>query len=150
MEGPATPTRSETLGRMTQALEAAKRARDRGANVQVARGVLKEARSAFMSGNYVEAMRLADYLVRLFEGGTVPAAPSPTASPSVDPFAAAGRLAQAEEAVRQARARGFNVAAAKAALKEAKRASKARDYAATIAFADQALELCGFSPRANP
>jgi len=50
---------------MTEALEAAKRARDRGANVQDARRGLKEARAAFEAGNYASAIERADYILRL-------------------------------------------------------------------------------------
>src|SRR5207247_4705031 len=66
---PTNSTRSAALDRMTQALDAAKRARDRGADVQVARRGLKDARAAFEAGNYAVAMERADYIIRLLDPG---------------------------------------------------------------------------------
>src|SRR2546429_9093017 len=62
---------------MTLALEAAKRARDRGSNVQIARRALLEARTAFEAGNYGVATERADYVLGLFEYGPAhPAMPA--------------------------------------------------------------------------
>jgi hypothetical protein len=60
--GPSTTgsERTAALSRMVAALEAAKRARDSGHNVQQVRGMLKAARSAFEAGDYPTAARLAD------------------------------------------------------------------------------------------
>jgi len=65
---------------MTLALEAAKRARDRGSNVQIARRALLEARTAFEAGNYGVATERADYVLGLFESG--PAHPAMPANAS--------------------------------------------------------------------
>jgi septation ring formation regulator EzrA len=139
---------------MTQALEAAKRARDRGVNVSTARVALKEARSAFERGDYARAMELADYLLAQLGSGTENVPPSMTTPPSppgaADLGAAAGRLAEAAETVKQAKTRGFNVQVAKAALKQAKRAFKAKDYGATVQLASQAIELSGSTGRVRP
>lgn len=142
---------------MTQALEAAKQARDRGANVLWARTALKEARSAFEQGNYASAMERADFILAQFGfGPEQPAAVGvPPAGPaqgfggpaSTDLGAAAGRLAEATESVKRAKARGFNVRVARAALKEAKRAYKARNYGKAIEYANQAIQSCGSSAR---
>jgi hypothetical protein len=50
---------------MTEALEAAKRARDQGADVRPMREVLKEARNAFEGGDYLRAMERADRVIEL-------------------------------------------------------------------------------------
>src|SRR2546421_10826086 len=52
--GPSTTgsERAAALSRMVAALEAAKKARDSGHNVQQVRGMLKAARSAFEAGGY--------------------------------------------------------------------------------------------------
>lgn len=149
-------SRSDALDRMTQALEAAKRARDRGANVQEARSVLKEARSAFERGDFATAKARADFLLERLGSPSAPsfgpAAPqSPTGVPEVgDLGLAAGRLAEAAEAVKRAKARGFNVQVAKAALKQAKRALKARDYPSAVQLASQAIELSASTGRVRP
>lgn len=153
MASPAGPSRSEALERMTQALEAAKRARDRGANVYEARGALKAARIAFMKGDYAAAMERANYILGTLDSGTFDAAAAATSLPAAtapgrsDLAAAAGRLAEATDTVKVAKANGFNVQAAKVALKQAKRAFKAKDYAGTIQFADQAIQLSGSTGR---
>lgn len=149
----ASPNRTAALDHMTQALEAAKRARDRGANVSEARVVLKEARSAFERGDYAGAMARADYLLaRLAPGeGTPPSFPvAPSAPGAAGLGAAAGRLAEATEAVKQAKARGFNVQVAKASLKQAKKAYRAKDYDSTLRLASQAIELSGSTGRVRP
>src|SRR2546430_4738025 len=58
--GPSTtgPERAAALSRMVAALEAAKKARDSGHNVQQVRGMLKAARSAFEAGDYATAARV--------------------------------------------------------------------------------------------
>ncbi len=142
---------------MTQALEAAKQARDRGMNVLSARTALQEARSAFEQGNYAYAMERSDFILAQFGIGpgqspaiVVPpggSAQGPTGPLPTDLGAAAGRLGEATESVRQAKAHGFNVRVAKAALKEAKRAFKARNYGKTIEYANQAIQSCGSSAR---
>lgn len=143
---------------MTRALEAAKRARDRGVNVSWARPTLKEARTAFMAGNYALAMERADSILGQLEFGSGAAPPATipaearqpsavSASGLTDLGAAAGRLAEATETVKRAKAHGFNIQAARAALKQAKRAFKARDYAGTVQFADQAIQLSGSTGR---
>ncbi len=155
LSGPAPPTRTTALDHMTQALEAAKHARDRGANVQEARSVLKEARSAFERGDYARAMERADYLLAQFgfDAGAAPPPvniPGPPASVSTDIGVAAGRLAEATEAVKQAKVHGFNVQAAKSVLKQAKRAFKRRDFGTTLQLASQAIELSGSTGRVRP
>jgi threonine dehydratase len=57
------PSRSATLDRMTQALEMAKQARDRGVDVKELRKTLKFARAAFEAGDYATAMQLADRII---------------------------------------------------------------------------------------
>ncbi len=150
------PTRTVALDHMTRALEAAKRARDRGLDVHEARRLLKESRSAFERGDYATAMDRADHILRMLEPGselsTAPAIRSaaPIAPTPTDLGAAAGRLAEATEAMRQAKAHGFDVHAAKAALKLAKRAFKSRDYARTLELAGQAIDLSGVAGRVRP
>lgn len=65
--------RTETLERMTEALEAAKRARDAGRSVSGIRRTLKQSRAAFEAGDYETARRLADDILR--ELGAVQASP---------------------------------------------------------------------------
>lgn len=155
LSAPASVTRTVALDRMTQALEAAKRARDRGANVQEARHVLKDARSSFERGDYARAKERADFLLAQF-ASDVASAPASTMTPPPPPLAAtdlgaaAGRLAEAAEAVRQAKAHGFNVQAAKAALRQAKRAFRSRDYGSTVQLASQAIQLSGSTGRVRP
>lgn len=139
---------------MTQALEAAKRARDRGANVQWARAALKEARAMFMAGDYARASAAADSMIAQLEAGpgTAPdtGSYSPGAMPGTgDRASAAGRLAEATETVKAAKAHGFNVQVAKTALKQAKRAFRMGDYAGTLQFAEQAIQLSGSTNRAR-
>src|SRR5256885_14874706 len=59
--GPSTTgsERAAALSRMVAALEAAKKARDSGHNVQQVRGMLKAARSAFEAGDYTNAAPVA-------------------------------------------------------------------------------------------
>ena len=63
--GPSTTgsERAAALSRMVAALEAAKKARDSGHNVQQVRGMLKAARSAFEAGDYTTAARFADQVL---------------------------------------------------------------------------------------
>lgn len=151
---PVPVSRTMALDRMTQALEAAKHARDRGANVQEARSVLKEARSAFERGDYARAMERADFLLAQLGSEAMPlpmiSASSPPTHLTTDLGTAAGRLAEATEAVKQAKAHGFNVQAAKASLKQAKRAFKVRDYGTAVQLASQAIELSGSTGRVRP
>ncbi len=138
---------------MTQALEAAKHARDRDDNVSWARTELKEARSAFEAGDYTSAMERADLILgRLGPGAQSPGAAviSAMAPEIADLGAAAGRIAVATESVKQAKAHGFNVHAAKAVLKEAKKAFKAKDYPRTVTLANEAVQLGGSTSRARP
>src|SRR5256886_3296508 len=60
--GPSTtgPERAAALSRMVAALEAAKKARDSGHNVQQVRGMLKAARSAFEAGGHTNPAPVAD------------------------------------------------------------------------------------------
>ncbi|HYM40929.1 MAG TPA: hypothetical protein VEY12_12445 [Thermoplasmata archaeon] len=152
LTAPAPPTRTQALDHMTRALEAAKRARDGGANVSNARVALKDARSAFERGDYARALERADFLLAQLGPGDisappVPAVGSPLISAMTDHGTAAVRLAEATEAVRTAKARGFNIQVAKVALKQAKRAFKAKDYAAAVQLASQAIELSGSTGR---
>ena len=144
----AGPGRTETLDRMTQALEAAKRARDRGVNVREARQALKQARAAFEAGNYAAAMERANYILEMFR--TPPASALPVAGPTptqptvgvADAGSARRWLVQATGSVREAKERGLNVHVAKAALAQAKKALRAGDYRGAIDFSNQALQLC--------
>lgn len=65
-------TKAEALGRMTRALETAKRARDQGRNVSEIRKSLKLARGAFEAGDYESAVRLADEILRELEAPPIP------------------------------------------------------------------------------
>jgi hypothetical protein len=140
-------TRIAALERMTKALEAAKQARDRGANVQAVRRSLKEARSAFEAGDYSTAIERADSILGLLEPGPPTASPvaglpsMSGASADLDRETAARRLAGAEERVKEAKARGLNVQIAKAALKQAKKALKAGDLRGAVEYASQAEQL---------
>ncbi len=133
---------------MTLALEAAKRARDRGSNVQIARRALLEARTAFEAGNYGVATERADYVLGLFESGpahpAMPANATSTGGPpeSTDAESARIWIRQATGSIQEAKARGLNVHVAKAALTQAKKALKAADYQAAVRFANQAVQLC--------
>src|SRR5256885_8833663 len=60
---PTGAERAAALSRMVAALEAAKKARDSGQNVQQVRGMLKAARSAFEKGDYETAARFADQVL---------------------------------------------------------------------------------------
>src|SRR2546425_11808236 len=74
--GPSTTgsERAAALSRMVAALEAAKKARDSGHNVQQVRGMLKAARSAFEAGDYTNAARVADQGLGTCRGQAVCAA----------------------------------------------------------------------------
>src|SRR2546425_8042574 len=74
--GPSTTgsERAAALSRMVAALEAAKKARDSGHNVQQVRGMLKAARSAFEAGDYTTAARVADQVLDTCGGQAVRAA----------------------------------------------------------------------------
>ena len=97
------------------ALEAAKRARDRGSNVQIARRALLEARTAFEAGNYGVATERADYVLGLFESGpahpAMPANATSTGGPpeSTDAESARIWIRQATGSIQEAKARGLNV-----------------------------------------
>ncbi len=155
------PTRTEALDRMSRALEAAKHARDRGADVREARVALREARAAFEAGNYAAAAARADDILRRLEPAAAPAPTTPTMPtwserPAVpdaigpgDVASARSWLVQAEGSVREAKGRGLNVNVAKAALSQAKRALKHGDYRAAIAFANQAVQLCALAEPAR-
>src|SRR3989442_15087644 len=81
-------TRIAALERMTQALEAAKRARDRGSNVQAARRALKEARFAFEAGGYASCLERADPILGAPETGppTAPSGARPPAGNNASPY----------------------------------------------------------------
>jgi|GEM_PF-7124221 len=64
-------SKAEALGRMTRALETAKRARDTGRNVSEIRKALKLARGAFEAGDYEGAIRLADEILKELEAAPV-------------------------------------------------------------------------------
>ena len=57
-------SKADALDRMTRALETAKKARDQGRNVSDIRKSLKPARGAFEAGDYENAGRLADEILR--------------------------------------------------------------------------------------
>lgn len=57
---PRGPSRSQVLVRMTEALDATKRAKRSGDDVRRAREVLKQARAAYEAGNYGAAYDLAN------------------------------------------------------------------------------------------
>lgn len=59
------PSRLEALDRMTQALKAAKAARDRGANLQPIRDAVDQARKAFGAHDYRRAIELANRALEL-------------------------------------------------------------------------------------
>lgn len=61
-----TPDRTAALERMTQALEAAKKARDSGVDVHQGREFLKRSRAAFEAGNYPLAKQLADQVLEIY------------------------------------------------------------------------------------
>ena len=77
--GPSTTgsERAAALSRMVVALEAAKKARDSGHNVQQVRGMLKAARSAFEAGDYTTAARFADQVLDTCGDQSVRAAGGP-------------------------------------------------------------------------
>jgi len=60
--------RLQALEPMTRALEAAKEARDRGADVRADRETLKRARAAFEAGDYAQAKTYAEELLRHYAG----------------------------------------------------------------------------------
>ncbi len=59
------PVRLEALDRMTQALKAAKMAKDRGFNVQQVKGILNQARKAFGARDYRAATDLANRAIEM-------------------------------------------------------------------------------------
>lgn len=73
-EGESKPkaTKAEALDRMTRALETAKKARDVGRNVSEIRKALKLARGAFEAGDYDNAVRLADEILKELEAVPLP------------------------------------------------------------------------------
>ena len=145
---PSSSTRSAALDRMTQALDAAKRARDRGVDVQVARRGLKDARAAFEAGNYAVAIERADYIIRLLDPGGAGTPPPMSGTSAVmlpetsNVESARTWIRQATGSLQEAKARGLNVHVAKAALTQAKKAFKAADYRAAVEFANQVVQLC--------
>src|SRR5207253_10765206 len=100
---------------MTEALEAAKRARDSGANVQDARRALKEARAAFEAGNYASAIERADYILRLLLSCPAHATPAMSETSAVirpditDVESARGWIRQVTESVHKLMKRCMNV-----------------------------------------
>src|SRR2546428_1628276 len=69
--------RAAALSRMVAALEAAKKARDSGHNVQQVRGMPKAARSAFEAGDYTTPARFAKQVLDTRAGQSARAAGGP-------------------------------------------------------------------------
>ncbi len=61
------PVRLEALDRVTQALKAAKMAKDRGFNIQQVRETLNQARKAFGARDYRAAIELASRALEMCE-----------------------------------------------------------------------------------
>src|SRR5207247_8878231 len=127
----ANGARSVAVGRRRRALDAAKRARGRGADVQVARRGLKDARAAFEAGNYAVAIERADYIIRLLDPGGAGTPPPMSGTSAVmlpetsNVESARTWIRQATGSLHEAKARGLNVHVAKAALTRATDASTA-------------------------
>lgn len=60
--------RRRALETLTRALEAAKEARDRGADARADRDTMKRARAAFEAGDYAQAEACAEELLRHYAG----------------------------------------------------------------------------------
>src|SRR2546428_2299342 len=95
--------RAAALSRMVAALEAAKKARDSGHNVQQVRGMLKAARSAFEAGDYTTAARFADQGLDTCGGPSGLALGGPTRAVVLP------RMSHALRAAKKKKRRGFNL-----------------------------------------
>jgi len=126
---------------MTEALEAAKRARDSGFDVRELRRLLKESRAAFESGNYQDAARIADRILEI----SAQMATRRSGGPARDALVA--RMKEARRATRKAKRGRFDVQQPEEALRQARAAYAAGDYKAAMEFADQAVQLTGSSSR---
>jgi len=133
---PAGVERSGALGRMGEALEAAKRARDAGHDVHQVREMLRAAQSAFQAGDYPTATRVADQVLDICSALPVRSPGQPSKAETLD------RMIQALEASKQSRDSGNNVKQLRAMLKTARSAFEAGDYTTAMRVADQILEIC--------
>jgi len=136
--GPSTTgsERAAALSRMVAALEAAKKARDSGHNVQQVRGMLKAARSAFEAGDYTTAARFADQVLETCGDQSVRAAGGPPRAVVLE------RISEALRATKKRKRRGFNVEQSQQLLRQARVAFESGDYRTAMDLADQALQLC--------
>lgn len=66
--------RIAALNRMTEALKVAKLAKDRGVDVNPLREILKQAQKAFMRGEYLTCMQLANQAIE--RCGATPSSPT--------------------------------------------------------------------------
>jgi len=135
--GPSTTAaeRADALSRMTAALEAAKKARDSGHNVQQARAMLKAARSAFEAGDYATALRVADQILETCRDQSVREAGGPPRA------AVLKRMSDALHATKKRKRRGFNVEQSNELLRQARAAFESGDYRTAMGLADQVLQL---------
>src|SRR2546425_12766552 len=103
--GPSTTgsERAAALSRMVAALEAAKKARDSGHNVQQVRGMLKAARSAFEAGDYTTAARFAEQVLETYRDQSVRAAGGPRSPVVLE------RVSEALRAIKKRKGRGCNI-----------------------------------------
>jgi len=120
---------------MVAALEAAKKARDSGHNVQQVRGMLKAARSAFEKGDYATAARSADQVLEVCRDKSVRAAGGPPRAVVLE------RMSDALRATKKRKRRGFNVEQSNELVKQARAAFESGDYRTAMDLADQALQL---------
>jgi len=132
---PTGAERAAALSRMVVALEAAKKARDSGHNVQQVRGMLKAARSAFEKGDYETAARFADQVLETCRDQSVRAARGPPRAVVLE------RMSDALRATKKRKRRGFNVEQSNELLKQARAAFESGDYRTAMDLADQALQL---------
>jgi len=132
---PTGAERAAALSRMVVALEAAKKARDSGHNVQQVRGMLKAARSAFEKGDYETAARFADQVLETCRDQSVRAAGGPPRAVVLE------RMSDALRATKKRKRRGFDVEQSNELLKQARAAFESGDYRTAMDLADQALQL---------
>jgi len=132
-----TPDRTVALERMTQALEAAKKARDSGVDVHQGREFLKRSRAAFEAGNYPLAKQLADQVLEIY-GKTAAVVPAGAGRSEV-----LARMAEALDAVKRTKRLGVDVRRAREVLKQARSAYKAGNYGTALELANETLTLCG-------
>jgi len=128
--------RAAALSRMVAALEAAKKARDSGHNVQQVRGMLKAARSAFEAGDYTTAARFANQVLDTCADQSARAAGGPPRAVVLE------RMSDALRATKKRKRRGFNVEQSQELLRQARAAFESGDYQMAMDLADQALQLC--------